>query len=147
MDTAPDRSMTTFDTTPMQTMERLAATWFPDAMTKTDTVDRWLELFAEDVIIIEPDSLPHGGRHEGLDNFRALQDQMRAVWDQHIESAEYWQNADDRVTLRIVIRWTARSTGRSVVVPMIDLIRFRGGRIVEVEAFIHDTKALLDTLG
>jgi ketosteroid isomerase-like protein len=30
---------------------------------------------------------------------------------------------------------------------MIDLMRFRDGLIVEVEAFVADTKALLDTLG
>jgi hypothetical protein len=29
---------------------------------------------------------------------------------------------------------------------MVDLIRFCDGKIVEVEAFVHDTKALLDTL-
>jgi ketosteroid isomerase-like protein len=48
--------------------------------------------------------------------------------------------------LRIVIRWSARATGRSVVLPMIDLLRFRDGKVIEVEAFLHDTKALLDTL-
>jgi ketosteroid isomerase-like protein len=132
--------------TAMQTMKRLAATWFPDAMTKEDTVDDWVELFDDDVTIIEPGSLPHGGPHRGLKEFRALQEHMRALWDQRIESAEYWQSADDLVTLRIVIRWTARSTGRSVVLPMIDLMRFRDGKIFEVEAYVQDTKALLDTL-
>jgi ketosteroid isomerase-like protein len=39
-----------------------------------------------------------------------------------------------------------RATGRSVLLPMVDLIRFRDGKIVGVEAFVHDTKALLDTL-
>ena len=53
---------------------------------------------------------------------------------------------DDLVALRIVIRWTARESGRSVIMPMIDMLRFKDGKIVEVEPFLHDTKALLDTL-
>jgi ketosteroid isomerase-like protein len=50
------------------------------------------------------------------------------------------------VALRIVIRWTARATGRTVVLPMIDMIKFRDGKIVEVEVFLQDTGALIDTL-
>jgi ketosteroid isomerase-like protein len=71
---------------------------------------------------------------------------MRAVWDQTIETTDYWECASDLVALRIVIRWTAKATGRSVVMPMVDLIRFAGGRIVQIEAFVADTKGLLDTL-
>ncbi|HEY8527066.1 MAG TPA: nuclear transport factor 2 family protein [Acidimicrobiales bacterium] len=132
--------------TPLEAMERLAATWFPDAMTDPATAERWIDVFADDVVVIEPASLPHGGRHEGLDAFRSLQATMRELWDQRIEAADYWPCGEDRVTLRIVIHWTARSTGRSVVLPMIDLLRFRDGRVVEVEAFVHDTQALLATL-
>ncbi|WP_019926669.1 nuclear transport factor 2 family protein [Nocardia sp. BMG111209] len=132
--------------TPLQIMELLSATWHPDAMGDPATAQRWAELFDEDIVLIEPDSLPHGGRHQGLDGFRAAQAGMRELWEQRIESAEYWQCAPDRAVLRIVIRWTARATGRSVLLPMIDLIRVRDGRIVAVEAFVHDTAALLATL-
>ena len=132
--------------TPLQVMERLAATWSPDAMSDPRTAERWVELFDDGVVLVEPESLPHGGRHEGLDDFRSVQAGMRELWEQRIEGAEYWQCAEDRVVLRIVIQWTARSTGRSVVLPMIDLIRFSDGKIVQIEAFVHDTKVLLDTL-
>jgi ketosteroid isomerase-like protein len=108
--------------------------------------EQQLDLFAEHIAVLEPGSLPHGGRHEGLNEYQALQEKMRALWEQNIESAEYWQCADDLVALRIVIRWTARQTGRSVVMPMLDMLRFEDGKIVEVEPFLYDTKALLDTL-
>ncbi|MBL7496784.1 nuclear transport factor 2 family protein [Frankia sp. CNm7] len=127
-------------------METLAATWTPGAMADPGIVERWATLFADDVVLVEPESLPHGGVHRGLDAFRAVQAGMRAHWDQRIEGAEYWRCAEDLYALRIVIRWTARATGRSVVLPMIDMIRIRGGQIVEIEAFVHDTAALLDTL-
>lgn len=132
--------------TPLQVMERLSATWSPDAMGDPQTAEQWIEVFADDVVLVEPASLPHGGRHVGLTAFRAVQAGMHEHWDQQIEGAHYWQCAADRVALRIVIRWTARTTGRSVVLPMIDLLRIHGGRVVEVEAFVQDTQALLDTL-
>jgi len=132
--------------TPLEIMERLSATWFPDAMSDPATAQEWIQVFADDIVLIEPASLPHGGRHQGLNAFEAVQAGMRELWDQRIETADYWLCAEDRVTLRIVIRWTARTTGRSVVLPMIDLMRFRDGHIVEIEVFLHDTAALLDTL-
>jgi ketosteroid isomerase-like protein len=134
------------DTRPLEVMKLLAATWSPTSLGDTQTTERQLEVFDDEVTVLEPDSLPHGGRHRGFDEYRSLQEKMRALWEQSIESAEYWQCADDRVALRIVIRWTARATGRSVVMPMIDMLRFKDGKIVEVEPFVHDTKALLDTL-
>jgi ketosteroid isomerase-like protein len=132
--------------TPMAVMQRLAATWSADSMADPRTTERQLDVFDDDVTVIEPLSLPHGGRHRGLEEYRSLQNQMRLIWDQQIESADYWLCSDDRVALRIVIRWSAKATGRSVVLPMIDMIKFRGGKIVEVEVFLQDTKALLDTL-
>jgi ketosteroid isomerase-like protein len=132
--------------TPMEIMDRLATTWSPLAMTDPTTTERQLDVFADDLVVIEPDSLPQGGRHCGADEFRKLQMCMRELWEQRIEGSEYWQAAEDLVVLRIVIRWTARSTGRSAVVPMIDMLRFREGKIVEVEAWVRDTKVLLDTL-
>jgi ketosteroid isomerase-like protein len=130
----------------MAVMQRLAATWSSDSMTDPRTTERQVDLFDDDVTVIEPLSLPHGGRHRGLDEYRFLQNQMRLLWDQRIEATEYWPCGDNRVALRMVIRWSARATGRSVVLPMIDMIKFRGGKIIEVEVFLQDTKALLDTL-
>ena len=132
--------------TPLEIMQRLSATWFPDAMAAAETAREWVQVFADDIVLVEPASLPHGGRHEGLAAFDAVQAGMRALWEQRIEAAEYWLCAEDRVALRIVIRWTAHATGRSVTLPMIDLMTFRDGRIVEIEVFLHDTAALLATL-
>jgi ketosteroid isomerase-like protein len=132
--------------TPLAVMERLAGIWSPTSMGKPETTEKQLDLFADSITVIEPVSLPHGGRHRGLDAYRSLQESMVRLWEQSIESARYWQCADDLVALRIVIRWTARSTGKTVLLPMVDMLRFRDGKIVEVEVFLQDTKALLDTL-
>jgi hypothetical protein len=136
--------------TPLEIMAQLAATWKPDAMGDQATARSWTELFDPDITLTEPSSLPHGGVHQGIDAFHEVQAGMAALWEQRIEGAEYWPCGPGRVTLRIVIRWTARATGRSVVLPMIDLIQFGpvdvNDKIVAVEAFVFDTAALLATL-
>lgn len=132
--------------TPLEIMEKLSATWYPDAMGQSSTAVCWTEVFAPDIVLTEPSSLPHGGTHRGLDAFLEVQAGMARHWRQRIEDAEFWQCAPDRVCLRIVITWTGRASGRSVTLPMIDLIRFGGGKIVAIEAFVFDTAALLATL-
>jgi ketosteroid isomerase-like protein len=127
-------------------MERLAATWQPTAMSDPATAVSWTELFSPDVVLVEPPSLPHGGRHAGIEAFAAAQAGMRELWEQRIEDAAYWLCGPDRACVRIVITWTARSTGRRVTLPMIDLISFGDGAITAIEAFVFDTAALLATL-
>lgn len=131
---------------PLEIMERLSATWYPDAMGRQSTIESWTALFSRSVVLVEPPSLPHGGVHEGLEAFGKVQAGMAALWGQRIVDAAYWQCAADRVTLRIVIEWTAHATGKSVTLPMIDLIEFGDGAITRVEAFVFDTAALLATL-
>jgi hypothetical protein len=133
--------------TATQVMETLAASWKPDAMSDPVTAERWATLFAPDIVLVEPASLPHGGSHRGLPAFHTVQAAMRELWEQRIEATTYWRCAPDLFALRIVIRWTARATGRAVVLPMVDLIRISRGQITEIEVFLHDTKALVDTLG
>jgi ketosteroid isomerase-like protein len=132
--------------TPAQIMERLAATWKPAAMSDPATAASWTELFSPDVVLVEPPSLPHGGRHAGIAEFTAAQAGMRELWEQRIEDATYWLCGPDQACVRIVITWTARSTGRSVTLPMIDMISFGEGAITRIEAFVFDTAALLSTL-
>jgi ketosteroid isomerase-like protein len=138
--------LTQTEPTPLEVMAKLAGTWAPDSMGNPTTTESQLELFDENMTILEPISLPHGGRHHGIKEYRELQERMRTLWEQRIEATDYWQCGEDRVALRIVIAWTARTTGRRIVLPMIDLMKFRHGKIVEVEVFLQDTKALLDTL-
>lgn len=132
--------------TPLEIMQRLSATWYPDALAAESTAASWTELFSPGVTLVEPPSLPHGGVHVGLEAFAEVQAKMRELWQQRILDAEYWQCAPDRVALRILIEWTATATGKSVTLPMIDLIEFGAGAITRVEAFLFDTAALLATL-
>jgi ketosteroid isomerase-like protein len=130
----------------MEVMKRLEATLRPDVLSNPDGTERQVDITSPDIVVREPESLPHGGVHRGVEEYRALQASMRELWEQTMQGFDYWPCGDDKVALRIVFEWKARTTGKSVVLPMIDLIRFEDGRMVEVEVFLQDTKALLDTL-
>ena len=74
---------------PLEIMERLSATWYPDAMGSSSTVASWTALLSPDVVLVEPPSLPHGGVHEGLEAFGKAQAGMRELWEQRIVDATY----------------------------------------------------------
>lgn len=105
--------VTQTEPTPLEVMAKLAGTWAPDSMGNPTTTENQLELFDENMTILEPISLPHGGRHHGVKAYRELQERMRALWEQRIEATDYWQCGEDRVALRIVIAWTARDYGKA----------------------------------
>ena len=42
--------------------------------------------------------------------------------------------------------WTARATGRSATVDVVELFAFTGRLVIEIRVFQHDTHLLLDTL-
>jgi hypothetical protein len=46
----------------------------------------------------------------------------------------------------MVVTFTARATGRSVALPVVELLTLRAGRIARSEVFLQDTAALLATL-
>jgi hypothetical protein len=52
----------------------------------------------------------------------------------------------DTVLLRMVVTFTARAIGRSVALPVVELLALRAGRMARSEVFLKDTAALLATL-
>jgi hypothetical protein len=52
----------------------------------------------------------------------------------------------DLIILYSEMEWTARATSKTVRFPAIELLRFRDGKVANVEMFLQDTKVILDTL-
>lgn len=100
-----------------------------------------------DIEIVEPGSLPHAGTHRGHDEWRALIADMRTQWDQHGQVQHVWEIADDDlIIVYTTMDWTARSTGKRVEFPSIQLLRFENGLIAKVEIFHQDVAAVIGTL-
>jgi len=103
------------------------------------------ELLHPRIRIQQPASLPHGGWHEGLDGM----DKMGAVFAQHWErkiADPRVLGCGERVVQVTTQTWTAKETGRSATVDVVELFSFADDRIAEIRVFQQDTHALLQTL-
>ena len=110
---------------------------------------RWDHLpsvVTEDFVIVEPDSLPYGGCHHGAAGYAALMKRIGALFELAFEPEGFHAVGDNRVMLRVNVTFTARSTGRKVRLPVVELLTVRAGRIARSEVFLFDTVALLATL-
>jgi hypothetical protein len=110
---------------------------------------RWAELadvVAEDFVIVEPESLPYGGEHHGLDGYVKLLRQIGNLFELEFEPRGLHALDELTVLLRMNVTFTARRTARSVNLAVLELIDVQHGRVKRSEVYLSDTAALLETL-
>jgi uncharacterized protein len=102
-------------------------------------------LMHPDIRVEQPVSLPHGGVHRGHDGL----DRMGAAFAEHWDRSIADPRVHDAYPLAVQVTsqtWTARSTGRSATVDVVELITVTGGLVTEIRVFPQDTHLLLDLL-
>jgi hypothetical protein len=104
-----------------------------------------LELFAPGVRIQQPASLPHGGWHDGREAVDAMGATFRRYWDRTIADPRVLCCGESLVMVTSQT-WTAKGTGRSATVDVVELFSFTDNLVSEVRVFQQDTHALLATL-
>ncbi|MDA8047241.1 MAG: nuclear transport factor 2 family protein [Actinomycetota bacterium] len=102
-------------------------------------------LFHPGIRIEQPASLPHGGRHEGPDGVARMGAELARHWDRSISNPRISGRADWAVQVTEQ-RFTAKTTGRSVTMDVVELFAFSEGLISEIRVFPHDTHAMMGTL-
>lgn len=105
-----------------------------------------LELFSPSVRIQQPASLPHGGWHDGREAVDAMGATFRRYWDRTID-APHVLVCDESLVMVTTQTWTAKTTGRSATVDVVELFTITDGLVSEIRVFQQDTHALLATLG
>jgi ketosteroid isomerase-like protein len=131
-------------------MSPLASTGVVEQMLGHAAHGRWealSDVLAEEFEIVEPDSLPYGGTHRGVDGYVALMQQIGGLFQLAFEPQGLYALDATTVLLRMQVTFTARSTGRSVKLRVVELLQVAGGRVRRSEVFLADTAALLETLG
>ena len=93
----------------------------------------------------QPASLPHGGRHEGFEGMAAMGAIFAQHWTRTIGEADLCGSGATAMQLTTQT-WTAKATGRSVTVDVVERIRVDRGRVTDIRVFPQDTAALLATL-
>ena len=115
------------------------------SMTDMD-LEAVLSVLHPDIEIIEPDSLPYGGRHKGIGAFqRDLLAVMLAKADLAIETTRVL-DAGEAIVGHISATLTSRATGEKLPVEFVEIYEVVDGRIRHVDVYPKDTKRLADFL-
>jgi ketosteroid isomerase-like protein len=111
----------------------------------TGDLDGARALFHPDLRIEQPASLPHGGSHHGLDGMAAMGAAFAQHWERTITDPRIL-GCGPTVVQVTTQTWTAKTTGRSATVDVVELFAITDGRISEIRVFQQDTALLLSTL-
>lgn len=103
------------------------------------------ELYGPGLRIQQPGSLPHGGWHEGLEGMAAMGQTFATHWERSIADPRILDAGDTAVQVTTQT-WTAKATGRSATIDVVELFTVVDGKITEIRVFQQDTAALLATL-
>jgi uncharacterized protein len=107
--------------------------------------DGALDLLHPDFRIQQPDSLPHGGWHEGREGMLRMGATFGSYWERTISNPRILACGASAVQVTTQT-WTARETGRSATVDVVELFAVTDGFISEIRVFQQDTHLLLGTL-
>jgi uncharacterized protein len=92
-----------------------------------------------------PASLRHGGWHQGHEGVAAMGAAFGRAWFRSITGARIL-GCGESVVQVTTPTWTARATGRSATVDVVELFAFRDSLVAEIRVFQQDTYLLLATL-
>lgn len=97
-----------------------------------------------EVVVHQAPSLPYGGTWRGHHGMKEHFAAMIQAWESFdILEQEYLAHGDT-IVVHSQIRARARATGRDLDFPIVQLITFRNGRIIEVRPFYWDTASVAD---
>lgn len=95
--------------------------------------------------IEQPSSLPHGGRHAGLEGMQQMGAAFAEHWTRTISDPALL-DCGPTVVQVTTQTWTGVRTGRSATVDVVELITVADERVREIRVFQQDTHLLLATL-
>ena len=115
---------------------------FVDLLSGGDA-DRAFKLLHPNVVVHEADALPYSGTYHGVEGFGQMMEGLSGTFDLQVNKYEVL-DAGDTVIARMDISLTARSSGLSTDMPIVELYRFTDGLISEVDIFYKDTAAVAE---
>jgi hypothetical protein len=95
--------------------------------------------------IEQPASLPHGGWHHGREGMERMGATFARYWNRTISEPRLLGCGDSAVQVTTQT-WTAKKTGRSATVDVVELFSVVDELITEIRVFQQDTHLLLGTL-
>ena len=120
---------------------------FYDGLIRKDIAALESLLDAESLVVKEAASLPYGGEYRGLQGFRSLLAKVMESWATVSFTDFSYATGDDLVVAMFLMHATARATRQNTSFRVIEIWRFKAGKVAAIEPYYWDTHALLDTLG
>jgi hypothetical protein len=132
----------------IETLLRLAGEANYADLTSEQTNRAAIDAYSPEFVLVEPPSLPQAGTFRGRDEWQAMHDKMRSLWQQKLTVEKRWDvPSENVVVMRTTMEWTASATGRSASWPTIELLWFDDdARIARIEIYHQDTARILSTL-
>ncbi|TKT55420.1 DUF1203 domain-containing protein [Rhizobiaceae bacterium LC148] len=131
---------------PQAIVERMFSVEMAFLASEEKDIRQLAEAFAEDVIVREPASLPYRGNWRGLDGIAALFAKMGEVWSDMKVDGLLVTGSSEEIHLSCNLTMVSRATGRTVIQPFCERLRFRDGRLIEGIPFYYDTQELLEVI-
>ena len=104
------------------------------------TVDAMLH---PDFVITEAPGLPYGGTYHGPSGWRELNRAVIAAWGAiNVEVTEMLGETADTLVVRMTVSGTAQTTGTRFTTEILEIWRFRDGRILAIMPYYWDTHLL-----
>lgn len=131
--------------TPQQNVASLRAAYQFWHDTRGASVDRWLEIMADDVVVYSlgttASGLDFSKGMKGKENVRAYFEGLTTEWEMMHYAVDDYIADGDRVVMVGRCAFRSRRTGQAVESPKADVFRFRDGLIVEVREFFDSARA------
>lgn len=114
--------------------------------TKGTSIDKWMELMAEDIVFRSSAGGAAGveftGDRRSKDEMARYFAGLSADWEMIHFTSEEFLEAGEWVVMRGQCAFRHRRTGKSFETPRADFVRFRDGKIVEYFEFYNTAKVL-----
>jgi uncharacterized protein len=103
-------------------------------------------LLHPDFVVHEAGGLPYSGEYQGPHGFRELLATMNESMELTAGPITHDPLSDDTVVLRFGLTFTARTSGESVEMNVVELYKVRDGLIVELDVYYKDPSAVASLL-
>jgi len=101
--------------------------------------DTYAALTQPDFCVVEASSLPYAGVHQGMDGFMKLIEIVFGTFSEFdAQPAGYYQNGDT-VMVDVNIRMTGRASGKTIDTQLIEVFRFKDGKLAEIKPYYFDS--------
>jgi uncharacterized protein len=99
-------------------------------------------LLRDDFVVYEAGGLPYSGEYHGPDGFFELLEKMKQVMELSPGETVQYLSTGDTVAIRGRLKFTARASGESVQMSLVEIYTVRDGLIAELDVYYKDPSAV-----